>query len=87
MIPETARRPDWPRLVKKEQDKQKKTGKATDAAVAALDLRIDALEAPVTVIVFVPSATPASPVEGTTYMDSTTHKLRTYNGTIWNDHW
>ena len=32
-----------------------------------------------------PSATPGAPTEGMVYMDSTTHKLRCYDGTIWND--
>ncbi len=34
-----------------------------------------------------PGTAPASPVEGTIYMDSTTHKLRCYDGTTWQDLW
>ena len=30
---------------------------------------------------------PSSPAEGDIYMDSTTHKLRVYDGTIWQDCW
>lgn len=37
--------------------------------------------------IFPPMVEPASPVEGQTYMDSTSHKLRTYNGTAWQEHW
>ena len=80
MIPETARRPDWPRLVKQEHDRH-------EGLIRKLEARIAALEAPITKIVFVPTTTPASPVAGMTYMDSTTLKLRTYNGTAWNNLW
>lgn len=34
---------------------------------------------------FLPKATPASPAAGQVYYDSTTNKLRCYNGTTWND--
>jgi roadblock/LC7 domain-containing protein len=34
-----------------------------------------------------PSAEPASPEEGDIYMDSTTHKLRAYDGSTWHDLW
>lgn len=69
------------------------TTEASDRATAdtALDGRLDVLEAQTaytaTTVRFTPSATPGSPVEGLTYMDSTTHKLRTYDGTAWQDHW
>jgi hypothetical protein len=32
-----------------------------------------------------PGSGPVGPVEGDIYMDSTSHKLRCYDGTIWND--
>ena len=32
-----------------------------------------------------PGGAPASPQEGWIYADSTTHKLRYYDGTTWND--
>lgn len=35
MIPETARRPDWPRLVKKEQEKSGKRIKELEQMTAA----------------------------------------------------
>jgi hypothetical protein len=38
-----------------------------------------------TVLHVEPSTTPLTPTEGDIYMDSTTHKLRCYDGTIWND--
>lgn len=38
-------------------------------------------------VTFAPTSEPADPVEGQTYMDSITHKLRTYDGTAWQDHW
>jgi len=34
---------------------------------------------------FKPVSTSASPAEGDVYMDSTTHKLRCYDGTSWHD--
>jgi hypothetical protein len=34
---------------------------------------------------FTPQATPSTPAAGDVYYDSTTNKLRCYNGTIWND--
>jgi hypothetical protein len=34
---------------------------------------------------FTPMATPGTPAAGDVYYDSTTNKLRCYNGTIWND--
>jgi len=33
------------------------------------------------------AAAPGSPAEGDCYYDTTTHKLRVYNGTTWNDCW
>lgn len=73
-LPESANRPDWFRLASQR--------------VNGLLNRVAGLEAhTVTAITFTPSAAPASPTEGMTYMDSTTHKLRTYDGTVWNDHW
>ena len=36
---------------------------------------------------FLPIATPSTAQEGDVYMDSTTHKLRCYDGSSWNDLW
>ncbi|MGN7930304.1 hypothetical protein [Sphingopyxis sp. 22461] len=76
-IPRYSRTSDWPRLVAD--------------AVNALENKVKALLGAtaytVETITFTPIAEPASPVEGMTYMDSTSHKLRTYNGTTWQDHW
>ena len=72
LVPVDAKRVDWPRLVAD--------------AIKALHGRASALEAPTT-ITFTPSSTPSAPTEGMTYMDSTTHKLRTYDGTAWQNHW
>lgn len=76
-VPESNNRIDWPRLV------------AT--AVNKLINRMDAEEAKTTdsleQLTLSPIAEPSSPVEGQTYMDSTSHKLRTYDGTSWQDHW
>lgn len=56
--------------------------------MASLQARIVALEThTVKTITFTPIAQPVSPVEGMTYQDSTSHKLRTFDGTIWRDHW
>lgn len=33
------------------------------------------------------AAEPTDPTEGMTYYDTTTHKLRVYDGTIWQDGW
>lgn len=32
------------------------------------------------------TAAPADPAEGTTYYDLTLHKVRTFDGTAWQDH-
>jgi len=32
-------------------------------------------------------AAPAMPVEGQAYYDTTTHKLRVFDGTLWQDAW
>lgn len=32
-------------------------------------------------------AAPASPGEGRTYYDTTLHKARTWDGSVWQDHW
>lgn len=59
-------------------------------AVNALINEVKALKATTQTfeqVIFTPIAEPASPVEGQTYMDSTTHILRTYNGTVWKDHY
>lgn len=74
VIPETSQRKDWPRLVSqvvKEQGKQ----------IAAIEKNT------VETLTFSPIAEPAIPVEGMTYLDSTTDKLRTFAGGVWNDHW
>ena len=34
-----------------------------------------------------PGSTPTNPDEGDIYMDSTSHKLRVYDGTLWHDLW
>lgn len=64
---------------------------ALEASDTALDGRLDVLEAQTayvaTTIRFTPTTTPASPVAGMTYFDSGTFKLRTYDGTAWQDHW
>lgn len=72
VIPETANRRDWPRLVAE--------GHKDHAN------RLNALESPET-ITLTPSSTPASPVEGMIYYDSTANKLKCYDGTNWNDLW
>lgn len=72
IVPETAARSDWPRLV---AQKTRET-----------DKRVTALEKPLT-ITFTPTTEPASPAAGMTYFDSGTNKLRTYDGSAWNDLW
>jgi hypothetical protein len=54
--------------------------------VNALILAVRALRAPETTA-YTPSSEPASPTEGLTYYDGTTHKLRVYDGTQWQDAW
>lgn len=71
-VPLTAGTKDWPRLV--------------SGAVRRLGERLDAVELP-DLIKLIPRAEPTSPEEGWAYMDSTTHKLRVYDGTTWNDCW
>lgn len=81
VIPETQTNKDWPRRVAQAVNGGLNT-------MAALLARIVALEThTVETITFTPIAQPVSPVEGMTYQDSTSHKLRTYDGTIWRDHW
>lgn len=72
IIPETDRRPDWPRLVA--QGHKDHEG------------RIAALENPLT-ITFTPTTAPASPSKGTVYYDSGTNKLRCWDGTAWYNLW
>ena len=72
VIPETASTKDWPRKVKQ--------------AVEAVAKRVLALETRET-FTFTPTTEPASPVEGLTYYDSGTNKLRCWNGSAWNDLW
>lgn len=57
---------------------------AAEAAVTALTGRVDVLEAPET-IKFTPVAEPASPEAGWVYFDSSSEKLRCYDGAVWND--
>lgn len=74
VIPETYANKDWPRKVKQ----------AVEAAVR----RVAVLEThTAAVFTFTPTTTPASPTAGMTYFDSGTNKLRTYDGTNWQDHW
>ena len=64
---------------------------ALEAADLALDGRLDALEGQTVYaasrVTFTPTTTPASPTAGMTYFDSGTNKLRTYDGSAWQDHW
>lgn len=73
-------RGDAPRLVAETTNQQINEIKALKAVQAATTRTVEQ-------VIFTPIATPASPVEGQTYMDSTSHKLRTYDGTTWQDHW
>lgn len=73
-LPESANRPDWFRLAAQR--------------VNSLLNRVGVLEThSVASVTFQPTTAPASPVAGMTYFDSGTNKLRTYDGTGWNDHW
>lgn len=73
-VPETAHRQDWPRLVA--------------AHAASIAEKVAALETyTATSFTFTPTTAPTSPVEGQTYMDSALHKLRTWDGTAWQNHW
>lgn len=49
-------------------------------------LAINSLIRP-TSMFFAPGAEPPDPTEGQTYYDATTHKLRTYDGSAWQDCW
>lgn len=64
---------------------------AAQGDITALDGRVTALEGEtvytVATVTFTPQTAPGSPVAGMTYFDSGTNKLRTHDGTIWNDHW
>jgi len=63
-----------------------------ETTVPAIDARVTTLEtnAPhptLAYTIFTPAALPGSPVEGMTAMDSTDHKLKTWDGTTWQAHW
>lgn len=77
VIPESANRKDWPRLVKAAIDEINRRLRVEESKTT------DSLEQ----ITFTPIATPSSPTAGQTYFDSTSNKLRTYDGTTWQDHW
>jgi len=79
MIPVDARTKDWPRKVANDVNRLL-------VRIGLIDGRVGALEAPET-ITFTPIAEPLAPVEGMTYMDSTSHKLRVFDGTSWQDCW
>jgi hypothetical protein len=38
-------------------------------------------------MLFPQASPPPNPEEGTIYMDETTHKLRCWDGSVWNDLW
>ncbi len=77
LVPVDGKGLDWPRKV------------AAAATKAAND--IDALQTASANRLQHPfeelAAPPPSPTEGQTYYDTTTHKVRTWNGTAWMDHW
>lgn len=77
VVPVDAKRTDWPRLV---ADAINRTLRRTDALESASAYTVNT-------VTFTPIAEPVTPVEGMTYYDSTSNKVRTYDGTIWNDHW
>jgi hypothetical protein len=77
MIPRYLSTSDWPRKVADEVNRLLVRVAALEGATA---YSVDA-------VTFTPTTEPTSPTEGLTYMDSTSHKLRTYDGTTWQDHW
>lgn len=83
-IPPTSNRSDWPRLVA--QDVNKATNDIT-AAVARIGALEGATAYTVDTVTFTPTTAPGSPVAGMTYFDSGTTKLRTWDGSAWQDHW
>ena len=64
---------------------------AAEGDIAALDGRVTALEGTtaytVATVTFTPQTAPESPVAGMTYFDSGTNKLRSWDGSAWQDHW
>lgn len=99
-IPETYAAKDWPRRVRLAADAiwrvidalagrvdQTEAGiVAASGAISALDGRVTALES-AGVFTFAPTIEPDDPVAGMTYFDSWAEKLRTLDGTNWQDHW
>ena len=83
-VPESANRKDWPRLVAAAVN-----GLSNLVSGLRTELNAEVAKTTDTIeqITFTPIAEPTSPVEGQTYMDSTSHVLRTYDGTIWRNHW
>ncbi|WP_372732228.1 hypothetical protein [Novosphingobium sp.] len=74
-VPVDNRRGDWPRLAAD-------AIKDTQNAIARQSIQISTLSLALT-----PTTAPASPVEGETYYDSGTKKVRTWDGTAWQNHW
>lgn len=73
-VPETAARTDWPRLVAQ--------------IVNGMVNRVRVLETySVASFTFTPGTAPDDPGEGETYMDTSDHTLKTWNGTAWKSHW
>ena len=73
-VPVDNRRADWPRLAAD-------AIKDAQNAIARQSLQVSTLS-----LVLTPTTAPASPVEGETYYDSSTNKVRTWDGSAWNDH-
>ncbi len=72
VVPETANRQDWPRLVSQGHKDHEN--------------RLRAVEAPAT-LVLTPGDAPASPAAGTIYYDQTDDVLKCWDGSVWNDLW
>lgn len=74
-VPVDGKRQDWPRL----------TADAVNGIQNALGRA--SIQTVTLSIVLTPTTPPASPVEGETYYDSSLNKIRTWDGTAWNNHW
>ena len=68
-------------------DWTRKAALAINWLLGPLGRRVTALEAKAPLPFQSFATAPASPVEAQTYYDTTTHKVRTWDGSAWQDHW
>jgi hypothetical protein len=91
LVPIDGKGLDWPRKVSNATTNAANRLKVLEVQASGFATNISALQTQAATKVQFPfemlSAAPASPAEGRTYYDTTLHKVRTWDGSAWQNYW